>query len=225
MLKLLAHEVRQPLNNASAALQRAAEAIANSGDGVAAEVRKPLVRARDVLDHVIGTLNNALAAATMLTTGSSEPTAYTDLDALVGLVVHDMAVGDRPRVLVESQTLTRNVQLQPVLMRLALSNVVANALAYSPTGSKVRLRISESEDPLAIVFEVVDEGGGIPPELLPHIFDKGTRGRHAREASGAGLGLFIVRKVVGLHHGSVDILPNSPQGSIVRMAIPQGVGA
>jgi signal transduction histidine kinase len=225
MLHLLAHEVRQPLNNASAALQNAAEAIAASGEHVSAEVRTPLVRARDVLDHVIGTLNNALAAATMLSSGSTEPIAYTDLDALVGLVAHDIGADDRARVKVESQTLTRNVQLQPVLMRLALCNVLANALAYSPAGSIVRLRISDSEDPLAIVFEVIDEGEGIPPELLPHIFDKGTRGRNARPAGGAGLGMYIVRKVVALHHGSVEILPNSPRGSIVRMAMPQGVGA
>jgi signal transduction histidine kinase len=115
------------------------------------------------------------------------------------------------------------VQLQPVLMRLALCNVLANALAYSPPGSTVRLAISDSEDPLAIVFEVSDLGDGIPADLLPTVFDKGTRGRNARAKAGAGLGLYIVRKVVSLHRGSIEILPNAPRGSIVRLSIPQGV--
>jgi signal transduction histidine kinase len=223
LLRLLAHEVRQPLNNASAALATASAAIVASGQQVASDVRSPLVRARQVLDHVIGTLNNTLAAATMLSSGASEAIADTDLDTLIGLVIHDVALDERARVVVESHTSTRTVQLQPVLMRLALCNVLANALAYSPPGSTVRLAISDSEDPLAIVFEVSDLGDGIPADLLPTVFDKGTRGRNARAKAGAGLGLYIVRKVVSLHRGSIEILPNAPRGSIVRLSIPQGV--
>src|SRR5207244_986104 len=75
MLQLLAHEVRQPLNNASAALQSASSAITASGGDGSPDIRKPLVRAVNVLDHVIGTLNNALAAATMLTSGATETIA------------------------------------------------------------------------------------------------------------------------------------------------------
>jgi signal transduction histidine kinase len=223
LLRVLAHEVRQPLNNASAALESAAAAIAAPGERVGADVRNPLVRARHVLDHVIGTLNNALAAATMLSSGATEALADTDLDTLIGLVVHDIALDERARVVVESHTATRTVQLQPVLMRLALCNVLANALAYSPPGSPVRLTVTDSEDPLAIVFEVSDQGDGIPAELLPTVFDKGTRGRNARTKAGAGLGLYIVRKVVGLHQGSIEIVPDVPRGSIVRLSIPQGM--
>jgi signal transduction histidine kinase len=223
MLRLLAHEVRQPLNNASAALQSASAAIAAVGGEPNADIRRPLLRAEHVLDHVIGTLNNALAAATMLTSGSTEPIADTDLDTLIGLVVHDMAAEDRSRITVESHTAMRTVQVQPLLMRLALSNLLSNALAYSPSGSPVQLRICDSEEPPAIVLEVADRGEGIAAELLPRVFDKGTRGSNAHAKTGAGLGLYIVRKVVELHQGSVEIVPNPPRGSIARMTIPQGI--
>jgi signal transduction histidine kinase len=223
MLRLLAHEVRQPLNNASAALESASSAIANTTDAPEAGARAPLARAQHVLDHVIGTLNNALAAASLLTSGAIDVMADTDLHTLVGLVVRDIAVEDRPRVVIDSRTGTRTVQLHPILMRLALTNLLFNALAYSPPGSVVRLRISDSEEPLAMVFEVEDAGDGISAELLPRVFDKGTRGTHARATAGAGLGLYIVRKVVDMHHGTVEIVPNRPRGSIVRMSIPQGV--
>jgi len=235
MLRLLAHEVRQPLNNASAALQNASAAIAGIGgpggtDGNAArsadknaDIRRPLLRAEHVLDHVIGTLNNALAAATMLTSGATEPIADTDLDTLIGLVVHDMAAEDRGRITIESHTAMRTVQVQPLLMRLALSNLLSNALAYSPAGSAVQLRVRDSEEPPAIVLEVADRGDGIAADLLPRVFDKGTRGSNARARTGAGLGLYIVRRVVDLHQGSVEIVPNPPRGSIARMTIPQGI--
>lgn len=223
MLRLLAHEVRQPLNNASAALESASSAIAASGSQPVAGARTPLARAQHVLDHVIGTLNNALAAATLLTSGAGDVIVDTDLHTLVGLVFRDIAVEDRPRVAIESLTEARTVQLQPVLMRLALSNLLFNALAYSPPGSPVRLRICDSEDPLAIVFEVQDEGDGIPAELLPRVFDKGTRGTNTRATTGAGLGLYIARRVVERHHGSIEFVPDVPRGSLVRVLIPQGV--
>lgn len=221
MLRLLAHEVRQPLNNASAALEMASSAISHSG--APAATRKPLVRAQQVLDHVIGTLNNALAAATMLTSGNTEAICDTDLDTFIQLVVHDLTPEGRQRLVIESTNGKRTVQLQPVLMRLALCNLLVNALAYSPPGSTVRLIVAESEEPLALTFEVVDSGEGIPSELRPTVFDKGTRGRNASRMSGAGLGLYIVRKVVDLHGGRIDILENRPTGSIIRVSIPQGV--
>lgn len=226
MLRLLAHEVRQPLNNASAALEGASAALAQHGDSSAAEVRTPLLRARHVLDHVIGTLNNALAAATLLASGTpTEPLAAvdTDVDTLVQLVLHDIAAEDRPRVHIESNGSARTVRLQPVLMRLALCNLLRNALAYSPDGSPVALRISDSDDPLAVVFEVADQGEGIAPELLPRLFDKGVRGPQAGRLAGAGLGLYIVRQVAQRHGGRIDVAANQPRGSVVRLVLPQGL--
>jgi signal transduction histidine kinase len=231
MLRLLAHEVRQPLNNASAALEGASAALAAQGararDGVGDEVdervRTPLLRAQHVLDHVIGTLNNALAAATLLATAAPMAAADTEVDTLVRLVLHDIAPEDQARVRIDAQGGARTVRLQPVLMRLALCNLLRNALAYSPAAAPVTLRIADSDDPLAIVFEVADEGGGFPSALLPQLFDKGVRGPNAQARAGAGLGLYIVRKVVELHGGRIDVEPNRPQGSVVRLVLPQGV--
>jgi signal transduction histidine kinase len=225
MLRLLAHEVRQPLNNASAALDAAAQAIAQSGDGVRPEARPRLERAQHVLDHVIGTLNNALAAATMLTSGDTGSVAEVDLDAFISLVVHDIGADERGRVEIVSQSELRTVQLQPVLMRLALCNLLVNALAYSPPGTPVRLRVTDREDPPSLCFEVTDEGPGIPPELMPSIFEKGTRGPNAKAGTGAGLGLYIVRRVVDRHHGSIEVMPRDTRGTIVRLSIPQGIEA
>lgn len=225
LLRLLAHEVRQPLNNASAALASASGAIALSGAQLQPSVQAPLERARQVLDHVIGTLNNALAAATLLSSGQMGQLAETDLDTLVGLVLHDIGLDERSRVAVESLSELRTVQLQPMMMRLALCNLLVNALKYSPPGSPVRLRISDVEDPPALCLEVIDEGAGIPEPLRPTVFDKGTRGSNARAGTGAGLGLYIVRKVVELHRGRIELLPHAPRGTIVRMSIPQGVEA
>lgn len=223
MLHLLSHEVRQPLNNASVALESASSAIAAMGDRATNGIGKPLVRARHVLDHVIGTLNNALAAATMLTSGNSETASDTDLEALLGLVVRDIAADERHRVSVERTGAPRTVRVLPVLMRLALCNLLTNALAYSPRDTTVQLRVADCDEPLGLMFEVGDAGSGIPAELLPRVFDKGSRGRNVGAVAGAGLGLYIVRKVVELHRGSIEILPNTPRGSIVRMAIPQGI--
>jgi signal transduction histidine kinase len=177
-----------------------------------------------VLDHVIGTLNNALTAATMFAMPGEQAAVDTDLETLVQLVVHDVSPQDRARVRVRSTTAARTVRLQPVLMRLALCNLLLNALAYSPPESEVELRIVDSDEPLAIVFEVADEGQGIQADLMPVLFEKGTRGRGGRERSGAGLGLYIVGKVVQMHHGNVDVEANVPRGSIFRISIPQGVG-
>ena len=224
MLQLLSHEIRQPLNNASAAMQATLKAIDDLHLADATPASKALLRAEHVLQQVIGTLDNTLAAGTILAVGGKAGAAIeTDLPTLVELVLHDIAADQRPRIDVQWLTHPRTVQLHPALMRLTIRNLLNNALAYAPADTQVELRISESDEPLALILEVADSGPGIPEELRPRLFDKGSRGHSSRNRAGAGLGLFIVRSVLQLHQGTVEALPNQPQGTVMRLVIPQGL--
>lgn len=223
LLRLLAHEVRQPLHNAAAALQSALNTLAAPDAAVPPGVRAPLAHAQQVMAHVIGTLNNALAAALLLASGAPGEPTDTDLDTLVALVLGDIGPEDRGRIAVHNGSELRTALLQPMLMRLALCNLLVNALKYSPPEAPVRLHIGDSDDPPALCFEVTDEGSGIEADLMPTVFERGTRGPRARPGTGAGLGLYIVRQVVQMHRGSIAIEPRQPHGTIVRMRIPQGI--
>ncbi len=224
MLQLLSHEIRQPLNNASAAMQATMKAIDDLHLKDTDPATKALSRAEHVLQQVIGTLDNTLAAGTILAVGGkASSSSDTDLPTLIRLVMHDIAADQRPRIRTQWDTDTRTVQLHPALMRLTIRNLLNNALAYAPEGSEVTLRISESDDPLALIMEVLDNGPGISEELRPRLFEKGSRGNENRNRAGAGLGLFIVRSVVQLHQGTVEALPNEPQGTVMRLVIPQGL--
>ncbi|OAD83352.1 histidine kinase [Comamonas thiooxydans] len=224
MLQLLSHEIRQPLNNASAAMQATLKAIEDLHLADAAPAARALLRAEHVLQQVIGTLDNTLTAGTILAAGGKAGTSSeTDLPTLIKLVLHDIAADQRPRIDVQWLTTARTVQLHPALMRLTLRNLLNNALAYAPADTRVQLRISESDEPLALILEVMDQGPGISEELLPRLFAKGARGHHSHSRPGAGLGLFIVHSVLQLHQGTVQALPHSPHGTIMRLVIPQGL--
>lgn len=224
MLHLLSHEIRQPLNNASAAMQATLKAINDLGLEDATPAARALLRAETVLHQVISTLDNTLAAGTILTlVEKTSPADDTDLPTLIGLTLHDIAAEVRPRIQVEWLTNTRTVQLHPALMRLAIRNLLHNALAYAPPGTPVVLRISEIDDPLNLIIEVIDQGNGIPEELRPRLFEKGSRGDNSRHRTGAGLGLFIVHSVMQLHRGRVEVRDHPPQGTIMRLLAPQGL--
>ena len=224
MLQLLSHEIRQPLNNASAAMQATMKAIGDLHMEETTPATKALPRAEHVLQQVIGTLDNTLAAGTILAVGGKAGASTdTDLPTLINLVMHDIAADLRPRIHVQWDTETRTVQLHPALMRLTIRNLLNNALNYAPDDTMVELRIAESDDPLALILEVIDQGPGISDELRPRLFEKGSRGQTHRNRAGAGLGLFIVRSVVQLHQGSVEALANAPQGTIMRLVLPQGL--
>lgn len=219
IVQFLAHEIRQPLNNASAALQSAAKALARNGQGL-----PPLAHAETVLAQVIGALNNSLAAASLLVAGDTQAFSDTDVDTLTALVLHDIDLTQRARVRVERQAGAHTVQVQANLMRLALSNLLNNALAYAPAATPVVLRVADSDDPLAVLFDVVDQGPGFPEDLLARVFDKGVRGSNAYTRHGAGLGLYIVQRVASLHGGAVAVMPRGPgQPNVVRLTIPQGL--
>ena len=219
MLDVLAHEVRQPLNNASAALQGAATALGDVDQKVAA---LRLKRAQTVMSHVLASIDNTLAAASLL--ASLEPLQHedTDIDALLAVVIADMPESERCRVRIERLTPTRTASMEMNLMRLALRNLLANALKYSGDAA-VHIRLTDSDDPLAFVFEVSDGGQGIAAELVPHLFERSVRAAKAGRAlgHGLGLGLYIVRRVMELHGGRAELAANSAAGVTMRLVVHQ----
>lgn len=86
-------------------------------------------------------------------------------------------------------------------MRQVFTNLLNNAIKFSPNGSTVTFRAWYESD--ALYFEVEDQGGGIPAEDLPHIFEDFFRAGNAGETQGAGLGLSIAKKIMEAHDGKI----------------------
>ncbi len=106
------------------------------------------------------------------------------------------------------------------LFQQAAGNLVANAIAHTPSGGRVTIRPSSSDGLLRI--EVADTGCGIPSEHLPHVFDRFYRADRARSGSGGnlGLGLAMVRSIATLHGGRVAISSQVGQGTRVTLEAP-----
>lgn len=107
-------------------------------------------------------------------------------------------------------------------LRQVLTNLVTNAFHHTAPGGQVALTAKRDAD--AAVFEVVDNGSGIAPEDLPHLFERFYRADKARSRTkgGSGLGLAIVRSIVEVHGGSVDVASSLGQGSHFTVRIPIG---
>lgn len=222
MLNVLAHEVRQPLNNASAALQSAAKVLADVRETVAAQ---RLSRARNVMGQVLASIDNTLAVAALLARPSLAERVDADIDTLVDVSIADLAEDQQGRIRVDRATSTRTAAMDTSLMRLALRNLLSNALKFSPPASLVTLRLTDSDDPLALVIDIVDEGPGIPQATVPHVFERRLR----EDASGLGgqghhLGLYIVRRVMELHGGDVLLHRNGPDGVTMRLVVALAPG-
>lgn len=104
-------------------------------------------------------------------------------------------------------------------LRQVLTNLMANAINYTPEGS-VRMRTYPLSGGVGV--EVVDTGMGIDPEDLPHLFERFYRGQRVSQSSipGTGLGLGIVKQIVNLHGGAIQVESEVNRGTTMRVWLP-----
>jgi two-component system heavy metal sensor histidine kinase CusS len=111
-----------------------------------------------------------------------------------------------------------NVYADPELFRRALSNVVGNALRFTPSGGKIDINIAARNGVCEIA--VRDTGCGIPARHIGHVFDRFYRVDSSRSSHGTGLGLSLVRSIVDLHGGSAMIASEVGRGTTVTLRFP-----
>ncbi len=100
--------------------------------------------------------------------------------------------------------------------------ILDNALRYSPSDSKVQLKLNRSDEGVTII--TTNEGKGIAKADLPHIFERfyrGDKSRTSSENSGYGLGLSLAKKIVELHHGTIEITSIPDKTTSVIIFLPQ----
>jgi len=143
----------------------------------------------------------------------------TDLVQLVSdLVGRVGTVQDRARIKVEAPKPLPQVPVDPDRIERAIVNLLTNALKYSAPDTPVVIRLARRNGDA--IISVTDQGIGIPPEDLPHLFERFYSPRAGLKAEGLGLGLYITRLIVEAHGGRVWAESQVGKGSTFYIALP-----
>jgi two-component system, OmpR family, sensor histidine kinase MprB len=202
------HELRTPVTS----LRTNIEILQHQGSDFDADSRRLLLG--DVVEQ-IEELTRLINDLIELARGEEPPTDIEDvrLDLLVAEVV------ERPRPHPASTPF--HLDLEPTIvsgvparLERAVSNLIDNAVKYSPPGEPVEVALHGEE------LTVRDHGPGISDEDLPHVFDRFYRGAKARGRPGSGLGLAIVSQVAAQQRGSITAERAPGGGALMRLRLP-----
>ena len=211
----LAHELRTPVNN----LMGEAE-VALGRARTAEEYRQVLESGLEEYARLARTIDSLLFLARAdnaeMHLRRSRFDARRELDAVIEY--HD-AVAQEQGVELDCQG-QATLDADPVLFRRAVSNLLSNALQYTPRGGRVEARLSDLGR--TVVVSVRDSGCGIEARHLPHLFQRFYRADPARSnhPDGTGLGLAIVKSIMALHGGEVRIESEPGRGTLVSLDFP-----
>ncbi|AIC27917.1 sensor histidine kinase protein [Rhizobium etli bv. mimosae str. IE4771] len=212
---MASHEFRTPLAIIDAAAQRLCRSTTNvSGEYVhekAGVIRSAVVRMVDLMESI-------LASGRLETGQITLKRSEGDLKALL------VACCDRQRELSRSHVFQLDLEIPDLLtfdriaMEQVFTNLISNAVKYSPDAPDIYVRASVDEKTVEIA--IADSGIGIDADDLPKLFQPYYRARSATGIAGTGIGLNVVKQVVELHGGSVEVTSELGKGTTFTIRLP-----
>jgi len=220
LISLLAHDLRTPLTPARGYLDLLRRDAQCAGRARAVGYAQQVQLALDRVQHMIGAILDASRLEQGLFTLTPQP---LDLAALARETAHTLHTPQTPIHLQGPDELIAE-RADPERLRQALENLIGNALAHAPAGTPVRVEVAEERraDGTWAILSVRDAGPGIPPALLPTLFDRFARGPASQ---GLGLGLYLARGIAQAHGGTLTVESHLGAGTTFRLALPTAPGA
>jgi two-component system sensor histidine kinase BaeS len=213
LLADVTHELRTPLS----VIRGAAEGIIDGVyPGNAANVA-PIVEEVEMMARLLDDL------ATLSSAEAGQLTMHVEETPPAALIDESLAAF-RPRYEAAGVALGAEVaddlppvRVDPVRIRQVLSNLLANALHYTPRGGSVSVEATPAPGGDGVAFRVSDRGTGIAAADLPHVFE---RFRKAGDSDGSGLGLAIAKSLVEAHGGSIEAQSPPSHGTTIVFVLP-----
>jgi len=218
----VSHELRTPLAVICSAGENLADGIVAETDQVrryGSVIETEGRRLGDMVERV-------MAFAGMSSGGRTLSRADVDLSTVITEAVDAVRHDARDRGVAIELNLSAPLPIvfgDADALRSAVQNIVGNAVKYSMQGAAVKVEASEEQGAI-VTIRVADRGIGIDADDLPHIFKPFFRGRRAvdTQVRGSGIGLSVVRHVVGAHHGDLSVDSRAGEGTTVTVVLPAG---
>jgi signal transduction histidine kinase len=215
VLGMVAHDLRNPIAavESIAMMMELDEVDEDTQDNINM-MKASCVKARSIIDDLLEAARNENIAVF--------ETQSTELNQWLNGIVSEWKLqqGNKVNVMFSSSVGAVNALINHEKFHRVIDNLISNAVKFSKDRDIVDVRLSQQDD--LIFIDVQDYGVGIPPAMLPEIFNRFSKaGRTGlRGEKSTGLGLSIVRQIIEKHKGTVSVTSTEGQGSTFRITLP-----
>lgn len=219
---MAAHEIRSPMTS----ILSCAQLLEHENHNLTEERRREFLYIIQQSVRTMDQLLSDLLAIGRVEGGSLKfKPARLDLEQFCHALVDEIqfSAGLNHSILFSHQGACENVLLDQKLLKHILTNLISNAMKYSPQGSPIYFDLSCVDT--EVTFQIRDAGIGIPPDMQQHLFEPFQRASNVGNIPGTGLGLTMVKRCLDLHGGQITVESEVGVGTtiIVRLSQPNPV--
>ncbi len=217
-ISMMSHDLKTPI----ARIQGMSDVILQDPVILSHQQREAVDTIKQSGDDLLKFINSILEYAKIESEGIKLNYESRDLNTLIEDVLKKFEFHAKIKKIKISKNLEPlfPIPMDPNLMKQVISNLIENAIKYSPEESTIH--ITTSEENSKVLFKVKDEGSGISKEDLPHVFDKFFRSRNAKISSvkGSGLGLYLAKYFTTMHGGDLLVESSLGVGTTFTVILP-----
>ncbi len=218
LLRAVSHDIRTPLT----AIVGGIDAILENGEKLSPETRTSLLEnMRDESNWLIVVVENLLSVTRMSGASNIKKELEAGEEVLSAAAMKFQRHYPATRVEISAPDTLLMIPMDIILIEQVLINLMENAVQHGKTTTQISLRLTRSED--LAVFEVSDDGQGIAPALLPHLFDGYlTRDQEAisDKRRNMGIGLSVCKSIVQAHGGAMRACNRPAGGALLQFTLP-----
>jgi signal transduction histidine kinase len=219
-MRMMSHDLKTPL----ARIQGMAELIGKDTDTLSETQKMALDTIDDSSQELMEFIGSILSLSRISAKEMKLQLRSRDINQVLRNVIRrceHLAVKKHIEVVAELEPLF-SIKLDEDLLKTVFTNLLENAIKYSPEGTKVLVSSEEVNNEL--VVQIADQGRGIALEEISHIFERFYRARNSRaDTPGNGLGLFLAKYFVELHNGRIDVESELTKGSTFSVRLPMNL--
>ncbi|WP_345949228.1 ATP-binding protein [Mucilaginibacter sp. PAMB04274] len=216
---IASHELRGPVSSIKGYAQLLGKRAQKAEDKMAAGTLDKINRQTDKLTEII----NHLLDISRIQSGKLQlDRVHFDLNSLTSGIIDEMQSETTTHQLIQQGTIPKDVYADKFRIGQVLTNLISNAIKYSPDTSKVMIKLSQDRNKTHGIVTVQDFGIGIPPEDQANLFQAFSRARNGqkKKIQGIGLGLHIAAEIIKEHGGKIWFESKLEEGSVFHFSLP-----